>query len=433
MEAWPNWFGTRLTDLPGFVTISCISNPIKMKRFPLALFVGLVMPLCTVVRADGIYADFSTSVGDFTASLNYTAAPQTVANFIGLAEGSRAWIHDASGAVKVGKPFYNGITFHRVIAGFMNQAGSPNGLGTDGPGYVFQDETGNGLLHDTPYKLSMANAGPNTNGSQFFITVAPTSWLDGKHTVFGQVISGQAVVDQINGVATGANDKPLTPVVIHTVGIRREGAAASAFDIHAQGLPLCQGLDGHLVVQPNIGTTWQADEPQPAGSIFKVYRSPDLSGWTLLKETYRAPDQAGVLNHSLDAASLPRAFFQLPCVTYPRALGPASLAGRTISAGIFSESETLNFVFDGTGVSGTGSYVTAGGTTPFAFSLYDAYTRPFAATWIMNTSALGYLRLRCDLNSETGSHIMGRQNLDQYDFSLGGWRDFGPGTLSVSK
>lgn len=404
-----------------------------MKPFPLPLFVGLVMPLCTLARADGIYADFSTSVGDFTASLNYTAAPQTVANFIGLAEGSRAWIHDASGAVKVGKPFYNGITFHRVIAGFMNQAGSPNGLGTDGPGYVFRDETDNGLLHDAPYKLSMANSGPNTNGSQFFITVAPTSWLDGKHTVFGQVTSGQAVVDQINGVSTDANDKPLTPVVIHAVGIRREGAAASAFDIHAQGLPLCHGLDGHLVVQPNIGTAWQADEPQPAGSIFKVYRSPDLSAWSFLKETYRAPDQLGFSNHSLDAALLPRAFYHLPCVTYPGALGPASLAGRTISAGVFGGSQTLNFVFDGTGVSGVGSYITSGGTTPFAFSLYGAYTRPYTATWIMNTSAFGYLRFRCGLNSETSSHILGRHNLDQYNFLFGVWEELTPGTISVSK
>src|SRR5690606_30528949 len=97
-------------------------------------------------------------------------APQTVANFIGLAEGSRAWIDPATGAVMNGEPFYDGITFHRVIEGFMNQAGSRNGLGTDGPGYTFRDETDNGLDHSQPYVLSMANSGPNTNGSQFFVT-----------------------------------------------------------------------------------------------------------------------------------------------------------------------------------------------------------------------------------------------------------------------
>ena len=227
-----------------------------MKFLSLSLCASLALSLFSSAESDGIYADFSTSMGDFTASLNYAAAPQTVANFIGLAEGSRTWVDEATGAVKIGKPFYNGITFHRVIANFMNQGGSPNGLGNDGPGYSFRDETNNGLLHDTPYKLSMANSGPNTNGSQFFITVEPTPWLNGLHTVFGDVTSGQTVVEAINAVPTTA-DKPNTPIVIHSVSIRRVGMAAEAFAIDSQGLPICHGSAGALVVRRNVATDWQ--------------------------------------------------------------------------------------------------------------------------------------------------------------------------------
>lgn len=141
----------------------------------------------------GLYAIITTAHGDITLSLLDEEAPLTVANFVGLAEG-KLTVFDS---IKIKKPFYDGITFHRVIANFMIQGGDPDGNGRGGPGYRFFDETDNGVKHDSPGVLSMANAGPNTNGSQFFITHLPTPHLNGKHTVFGKVIQGQDVVDKI--------------------------------------------------------------------------------------------------------------------------------------------------------------------------------------------------------------------------------------------
>ena len=162
------------------------------------------------LKEDGLFAVIETDKGDIIVKLYYKETPLTVCNFVGLAEGTL----DAS----KGKPFYNGLTFHRVIADFMIQGGDPMGTGTGGPGYRFPDEFADGLKHDGPGVLSMANAGPGTNGSQFFITHVATPWLDGKHTVFGRVVSGQ---DVVNKIAQG--DK------IKTVKIERRGKDAAAF------------------------------------------------------------------------------------------------------------------------------------------------------------------------------------------------------------
>ncbi len=143
---------------------------------------------------DGIYAKIATEKGDILCSLDYKKTPLTVANFIGLAEGTK---NLGGGAGTQGHKFYDGLTFHRVIPDFMIQGGCPLGTGTGGPGYTFPDEIDPTLKHSGPGVLSMANAGPNTNGSQFFITHVATPWLDGKHTVFGHVVSGQDVVDKI--------------------------------------------------------------------------------------------------------------------------------------------------------------------------------------------------------------------------------------------
>jgi cyclophilin family peptidyl-prolyl cis-trans isomerase len=143
---------------------------------------------------DGLYAKFTTTRGEIIVSLFYQQTPMTVANFVGLAEGT---MQLGAGAERQNKPYYKGLTFHRVIDDFMIQGGCPLGSGTGGPGYNFPDEIVPELRHDKPGILSMANAGPNTNGSQFFITHGPTPWLDGKHTVFGEVVQGQDVVNTI--------------------------------------------------------------------------------------------------------------------------------------------------------------------------------------------------------------------------------------------
>ena len=172
-------------------------------------------------RQPGTYAVFNTSEGQIVTRLFEKDAPKTVSNFIELAEGKREWTHPV-GNKKSKDKLYDGTIFHRVIPDFMIQGGDPAGNGMGGPGYRFEDET-KGSPHklNAPGKLAMANAGPNTNGSQFFITVAPTEWLTGKHTVFGEVVEGQNVVEKISRVARNSQDKPLKPVVIESLVIER--------------------------------------------------------------------------------------------------------------------------------------------------------------------------------------------------------------------
>jgi peptidyl-prolyl cis-trans isomerase A (cyclophilin A) len=169
-----------------------------------------------------LYAHFTTTEGSFTIQLFEEQAPKTVANFTGLAEGTKEWTDPRSGK-KMKTPLYNGTIFHRVIDGFMIQGGDPLGQGTGGPGYKFEDEFHPKLRHTKAGILSMANAGPNTNGSQFFITLAETSWLDNKHSVFGEVVSGMDVVKKIGGTPTSKpGDKPLKPITIQSVTIERK-------------------------------------------------------------------------------------------------------------------------------------------------------------------------------------------------------------------
>ena len=172
--------------------------------------------------AEDLYATLSTTEGDIRIKLFPNHAPKTVANFVELAEGSREWTDPRSGT-RTRDPLYNGTIFHRVISGFMIQGGDPLGTGTGGPGYRFNDEFHPELAFNRPYLLAMANAGPGTNGSQFFVTVGATAWLTGKHTIFGEVVDAEsrAVVDRIAGVATGAQDRPATDVVIEKATIER--------------------------------------------------------------------------------------------------------------------------------------------------------------------------------------------------------------------
>jgi len=163
------------------------------------------------------YATFDTSAGSFKARLYDDKAPKTVENFVGLATGAKQWT-DPSGKPST-RPFYDGLIFHRVIDGFMIQGGCPEGSGRGGPGYRFADEFGPGLRHEKGGLLSMANAGPNTNGSQFFITLAPTPWLDNKHAIFGEVTDGIDVITKIGKAQTGPQDRPAKDITINKVTI----------------------------------------------------------------------------------------------------------------------------------------------------------------------------------------------------------------------
>lgn len=208
-----------------------------MKKFITILTIAALMVSCSVKipqsmskeeykeLKDGLYAQMETSKGNMTIELFEEEAPLTVANFVGLAEGTKE-----NKAKPLGTPYYDGIIFHRVIKDFMIQGGDPDGKGSGGPGYDFEDEFFSDRKHDTKGILSMANAGPGTNGSQFFITEVPTPWLDGKHTIFGQVIDGLEVIDTIANVEKGQQDKPKEDIVINHVYIIKKGDKYKNYD-----------------------------------------------------------------------------------------------------------------------------------------------------------------------------------------------------------
>ncbi len=174
-----------------------------------------------MARSAGLYAHINTSEGAIICRLFEKEAPKTVANFMELAEGKRDWKDSVSGKKGPG-PLYNGTIFHRVIPDFMIQGGDPSGTGMGGPGYRFEDETkGSPHKFDKPGKLAMANAGPNTNGSQFFVTVAATPWLTGNHTIFGEVVEGQDIVDKISTASRNRQDRPLKDVTINSIAFER--------------------------------------------------------------------------------------------------------------------------------------------------------------------------------------------------------------------
>ena len=201
---------------------------------------------------------------------------KAVANFIGLAAGQRPWLDLPTGLART-NPFYSGLTFHRVITNFVIQAGSPNGLGNDGPGYAFVDEITNTLQFGGFGVLAMANSGPDSNGSQFFVTAAPQPSLNGGYTIFGGLYGGSNVVAAINLVPTDANSKPLTNVYINMINIRRIGTAANAFDINAQGLPLVTNLNLAIAL---AGTNASLAFSNRLYADNRLYGSSNLVNWT---------------------------------------------------------------------------------------------------------------------------------------------------------
>ena len=178
-------------------------------------------PAIQVPGTGQLYARFVTSMGNIVVALEEQRAPNTVKNFVGLATGTQEWKHPRTGEPHQGKGLYDGTIFHRVIQDFMVQGGDPLGQGTGGPGYRFKDEFHPELRHDKPGVLSMANSGPNTNGSQFFITEKATPWLDNRHSVFGHAVVGADLVGKITRVAKGPGDRPNQDVVLQKVEIFR--------------------------------------------------------------------------------------------------------------------------------------------------------------------------------------------------------------------
>jgi peptidyl-prolyl cis-trans isomerase A (cyclophilin A) len=315
-----------------------------------AVILGVMSGVCSKAngQGNGIFADFTTSLGTFTCQLDYTNAPRTTANFIGLATGQRAWLDLPTGSART-NAFYDGLTFHRVIAGFMIQGGSRDGTGDDGPGYAFTDEFSPQLTFANPWVLAMANSGPDSNGSQVFVTVEPFTSGNNVYAIFGNVTSGTNVVSAINLVATGANNKPLTNVVIQHVAIRRVGTAANAFDINAQSLPVVTNLPLKIAKGPGkVSLTFSnrlyADN--------RLYTGTNLAnGFSPL--TLGIETTTGFTNTYVRFIDSPQRFFSLAQVQYASStFAPKSLFGRIMTLNI-SGAGPLTITFDS---SGRGAY-----------------------------------------------------------------------------
>lgn len=255
----------------------------RVHRFLCILYLCLLAALPRQADAQ-IFADMTVAgavSGTFTITLEHVKTPATVANFIRLATGQEGWLDVTTGAIRH-DPFYNGVTFHRVIAGFMNQTGSRNGNGTDGPGYTFRDEFDATLTHNGAYVVSMANSGMNTNGSQIFITAAATPHLDNVHTVFGRVTAGQNICDAINATPTDLEtDKPLTATIIQSVSVY--GPSLAGFNLKHPRLPVL--TDGKPVLK-RTATDWLVGYDRKTFSDYLISHSANMTTWTPLGSGY---------------------------------------------------------------------------------------------------------------------------------------------------
>lgn len=364
----------------------------------LLLAVALSDLVAAQAAEPGIYADFETSLGNFTCRLEYTLAPKAVANFIGLATGERAWLDGPTGAVRA-KPFFDGLTFHRVIKDFMIQGGSPNGQGNDSPGYAFTDEFTPELRHDGPGVLSMANSGPSSNGAQFFVTVAATPWLNDMHTIFGKVVSGAEVVTAISVVETDANNRPNTPVVVTRVTVRREGPDAEAFDIDAQGLPVV--VPGDLAITAMPGQV-QLDFAGGLHVETFLRESGTLSQWSTgsLGIDLSTPALSQVTRPTEGEAG----FFAASQVGYAESTrAPRNLHGRELVIHLPGGTDVLTIQFN---ADGGGDYLF--NDTPGTVTSYTWSQEPYRGRlWPIEYSALIPMTLRLDFASETGGTYSG--------------------------
>ncbi|RYD31308.1 MAG: peptidylprolyl isomerase, partial [Verrucomicrobiaceae bacterium] len=319
-------------------------------EFKRVRFAPLLLLLAAPAQAE-LIATFQTTLGNVDVVLQYDKAPQAVANFITLSQGTRTRIN-ANGVV-TNAPLYVGEKFFRVVnappenpAFKIAQTGSGTGMNSGGPGYNFRDEFDPTLKH-VPYVLSMANNGVHTNGSQIFFTGNGTiPHLDNAHTIFGLVTdpASRTVVDSI----IGAGDNATT---INAVTISRTDPDAVAFDEFDQQLPECQPVPGRLEVTLGTKSEFLFNEPVKPGTIFMRYRSTDLAVWSKLGERYHGTGEPGFNASILDTALLPKAFYNLSMVTYPDALAPASFANRTLEL-LQDNGTTYTFAFTSTGLTG---------------------------------------------------------------------------------
>lgn len=378
----------------------------------LSLLLVLVNPHRVRGQANGIYADFTTSMGCFTCKLEYAFAPKTVANFIGLATGQRPWLDLSTGLAKT-NPFYNGITFHRVITNFVIQAGSPKGDGTDGPGYFVPDEITTSLRFTKAYMLAMANSGTNSNGSQFFLTVSPQTGLNNGYTIFGELVGGTNTVLNINHVAVDANDKPLTNVSIQSVGIRRVGTAAQAFDINTNNLPFVTNLPLQFAT---VSTQISLAFSNRLYADNRLYSSTNLANWggesLGIEIALPATNSIQITNDS------PQRFFRMGQVQYATStLSPKNLLNRRLVLTITSApSRTVNIQFDS---SRTGTFTS--GSTTGSITDYNWTQEPYRGFLLVGFSTtIPVYYLNCDFSGTGGGRLSGTA-YPNYPFTFGAY------------
>ncbi len=350
---------------------------------------------------DGVFADVSTTQGDFTCSLDFVRAPRTVANFLTLAAGTRTWLELTKGEAAQ-RPFYNGLTFHRVVSGFVIQGGSPKGDGTDGPGYTFRDEFNVALRHSRAGILSMANSGPHSNGSQFFITLAATPSLDDVHSVFGEVTSGLAVVSAIGTVSVDANSRPMTPVVMQSVTIRRVGMAANAFEASGQGLPAVGGAGPRLM---RNGTAWALQFPRALYSEYTLYDSANLASWSRQRlGLYVTSPPVGNQDVTASATGQGAHYYRVAQVAYPGPVyTPMALSGMTVDVS-FTGGGSLTLNINALG-GGTSNYNNGGSIG--AFGTHSWLQEAYRGQLYVDTSDLVPLLFNFVFNSATAGTFKG--------------------------
>ena len=392
--------------------------------FPLALLAALVGLAFPVESRAQIYADVTVGggvAGTFRITLEHVKTPNAVANFVGLATGQHGWLDATTGAIRA-DGFYNGVTFHRVIAGFMSQTGSRAGDGTDGPGYSFKNEIDATLTHNAAYVVAMANSGKDTNGSQWYVTSSAQPGLDGGYTVFGHVTSGTAVCDAINAVPTTGSggspaDRPLTPVIIQSVVI--SGPSSAGFNVNPAGLPT---MVNATPVMKQSGATFSVGYDHRTFSGYFGFQSADLATWTRFTSSPSYFSQAAPTAGDISVTSLatgPQHYFRMGRADYGTCANlfvPANLAGKTLSfPAMFGFAVTINAA----GTGGSYTYTGLGGGSG-ALSTASYVPRPYSGNlfvqWV-NGVQMAFDRL--EYTSATGGTFAARSNVGGYSSVTG--------------
>ncbi len=412
-------------------------TPLNFGEFPGVRFIALLIALDGPLQA-ALLAHVQTTQGKVTVALQYDKAPQAVANFITLAQGARNHVNPLTGAV-TNTPYYIGEKFFRVLnqTGFkIAQTGSGTGTNIGGPGFTFKDEFNPTLTH-IPYVLSMANSGPNSNGSQIFFTGNATiPSLDNIHTIFGLVTepASRVVVDAIH--AAGDDGTTITGITFS-----RTDAAAVAFNEQGQNLPTVTRPNGYLAVTPGVSAIWNLNPLMSTGAIFRAFRSTTLASgsWSELGSARQhvgigaAQLFPAVLTAPLDNAAAPSAFYNLTVARHPNSVAPSTLVSRTVAIAIGGG--VLYYSHNTAGTGGNGTYVPiVGDSINFTFVTYSFQSAAHDISFIVENIGvtLEPLLIKIGCDSANNTQIDGRHSTQSFD-NLYGWQPWSSGPAAISR